>query len=315
MESPTTPAFDRRLLGHRLSRLPARALASALWAAAGRRGVALCLHRVHEEERGSPYGLHGWLTIADRRLDALIDVLETTRPPWAGPLVASFDDGYRDAVRYVQRRARRYPNVRWMLHVCAEKTVRRTGYRWDAWERDARPHDLAQLDAYLFSPSGDAGENARAELQGLGDEPRFGLATVDEIRAAARLPNVTVGNHTNSHVPLGLLDEDALRAEIRASVAAFEALFGPSRHLALPYGSLGVHWDPRQLSVINSEVDVVLWSTEPRPFAVGKEVPGRVLPRFPIVGHWTAKETLGVMLTSTLRARFSGRSLAPATDA
>src|SRR5262249_46448820 len=45
------------------------------------------------------------------------------------------------------------------------------------------------------------------------------------------------GNHTLSHTPLGQLDPDACRAEIRGALPALEHLPGAVRTLAYPFGS------------------------------------------------------------------------------
>ena len=91
-------------------------------------------------------------------------------------LTVSFDDGYEDAWHYVVTRARRFPNVEYLLLVCPEKTENKTGFRWDLEVVD---HD---------SPRDSRVENHRADLK-----------SVVQCRYVHLFENAQLGNHTNCH--------------------------------------------------------------------------------------------------------------------
>jgi hypothetical protein len=290
-------------LGHRLAGLSADALARIFWSLAGDAGVGLALHRVHVGRRR-----HGelmpWLSIAAQELDDLVEVLTSTRPRTAGaPLTVSFDDGYLDAVDYVRSRAARRGDVEWLVNVCPEKILHRVGFRWDAYERLGGQRTLAAMRRFVERVGHIDVENQRAELRGLADHSDFALATREMCVELRRMPNVHLGDHSNVHLPAKDLGEDDLRREARRSRSLFEELFGEVEHYALPFGTRGRHWTERERAVLAEEHDTLLWSTEPRPYAPADRTRGAMLPRFSIVGTWTLQQTLGVMITSTLRAR------------
>jgi len=294
--------IGHRPLGHHLGRAPAAVLAKALWAIVGRCGIALCLHRVFEGERREGE-LQPGLSISAAQLDRLLTLLRDARPSADLPLTASFDDGYLDAVRYVQSRAERFADIGWLVNICADKTRSRAGFRWDAYEQSGRPRELEPYSAFLEEDAVPARENEREDLVTLADDPRFELASVEECRALLAHPNVALGNHGNSHIAISLLDDETLEAETRASVASFEALFGETDHFTLPFGAPEVHYSPRQALLVAAISESMVWTTTPAPYRPRDCKPGAVLPRFTVVGDWTLAEILGVMITSSVKDR------------
>ena len=241
-------------------------LRALLRASLGDLHVGLCLHRVADGVAGD------WLTVPTAELDALIELLRSSRPggerPW---LTVGFDDGYDDAAQYVRTRAPRYPDVEWLLFVCPEKTEKRLPFHWDK-TADGAP-----------------------------------LATVDTLRAVAKLPNVALGNHTNSHRRQTLLSQEDAAREYASSSADFERLFGPQRHFAFPFGTPDREFELRHVTALRElEPQRIIWSTESRPFEASERGPGAVLPRFPIDGEWSHRQTALWICASALRYRMLG---------
>src|SRR5690606_24807576 len=65
---PSVDAFPPSRLVRSLSKLPPATLASLFWRVAGARSIAVCLHRVHDDERREGE-LQPWLSIDARTLD------------------------------------------------------------------------------------------------------------------------------------------------------------------------------------------------------------------------------------------------------
>ena len=213
-----------------------------------------------------------WLTVPTGELDALVALLVSSRTAgWRPWLTVSFDDGYDDAAQYVRTRASMYPDVEWLLFVCPEKTEKRLRFHWDT-SRD--------------------GEH---------------LATVDTLRALARLPNVALGNHTNSHRRQSLLSQDEAAREYVSSSSDFERLFGPQRHFAFPFGTPDREFELRHVTALRErDAERLIWTPESRPFEAGERRPGAVLPRFPVDGEWNHRQLALWICASALRYRALG---------
>jgi peptidoglycan/xylan/chitin deacetylase (PgdA/CDA1 family) len=76
---------------------------------------------------------------------------------------------------------------------------------------------------------------ARVDHRALAREHKLHLEwqQITEMSAAG----MTFGNHTVSHTPLGQIEPDACRAEIKGAIAALEHLPGAGQTLAYPFGS------------------------------------------------------------------------------
>ncbi len=302
---PVDPFPPSRLISA-LSKLPPSALAKLFWRIAGERSVALCLHRVHDDVRREGE-LQPWLSIDVRTLDGLVDVLASTRRGRSGQLSLTFDDGYLDALRYVESRAPRYPDVEFLFFVCAEKTVRRRGFRWDSYELRRESTSWSALQRYLLAPVAAEEDGVAPDLAGLADHPQFALAGVEECKRIAKLPNVQLGNHSDHHLCAASMTLDELRLEVRGSVESFRAVFGAAENFAFPFGTPGLHFGATHARIVAEESRAVLWSTEALPYARGERTRGSVVPRVPVLGTWTLTEILGSMVTSALRSLTRGR--------
>jgi len=286
--------------------LPHRALRPVLKAALAGLSCALCLHRASPTAR--PGEFQPGLDMRPEAIDALLELLLSARPG-AGWLTVTFDDGYQDAARYLATRAARFPRVRFLFFVCPEKLERRAGFRWDLVEeglRAGRPREamLPLLDA----PAALEGENARPDLQGLAEHPAFALATLEEAQALTRLPNVSLGNHTNLHIPSARLPPEVAEADFRRSKADFERLFGPLRHFAFPYGTPRAHFRAEHVAMLRALGDFELWSTESRPYRAGE---GGVLPRFPVDGSRSPEALAGWLAARAVDFKVRGRRKQP----
>jgi len=248
--------------------------------ALGRQNVALCLHRVLEERR--PTDWQPSLTIPPAELDALISLLLATRKrtprPW---LTVTFDDGYLDAARYIESRVVRFPDVEWIFFVCPAKLEQRAGFRWDAGERSHAADPARSAAAEVMAPMDLASENARAPLREVAALPDYALASVEDCLRLQRLPQVSLGNHTNSHHLQTRLTPDQVQVEYQQSLRDFTRLFGEQRHFAFPFGDYAA----RHVSALRALGDYILWSTEPRPHAPGERVRGAVIPRYAVDGQ------------------------------
>ncbi|MBI4818105.1 MAG: polysaccharide deacetylase family protein [Deltaproteobacteria bacterium] len=245
--------------------------------------IALCLHRVLAVRRATdPYPP---ATIEPDKLDELIGIL--------GPnsrLTLTFDDGYADAAEYIETRATRFPDVRWIFFVCPAKAERRLAFRWNVFEL-LYPYGSESARIELEHSGLDRRiENARLDLARAGARREFRLASVEECRQLARHENVRLGNHTDHHFPLARLSFEDAEAEIRESTSRFERLFGRCEHFAFPYGVPGRSFGPEHVAAIERiGPRISIWSTVARPMSHSALRERRVQPRFPIDGQWSAK--------------------------
>jgi hypothetical protein len=280
--------------------LPSPVLRAALGRALDGAHLALCLHRVGFEATDS--GI--WETmIGAGALDELLELLLASRPDAKGWLTVSFDDGYADAGRYIESRVSRFPTVAWVLFVCPEKLTKRAGFRWDL--------PAGAVDRDVFGPPSDVrGENDRKDLQELGDRPDCRLMTVDECRKLARLPNVLLGNHTNSHFKQSLLALQDSRYDFEESRRQFEALFGRTEHFAFPFGTPGKEFGDDHVNVARELGYTHVWSTEGRPFWAEERTAG-ALPRCSIFGKWPVAKSALLILVQAAKWRWRSRGRQP----
>ncbi len=238
----------------------------------------------------------------ESELDELLEGLAAARKE-SGWLTLSFDDGYRDSAEYIRSRAPKYPGVQFLLFVCPEKTKRGVGFRWDAWEKLRSAGKVAgTLDQFLESDRHIDTENSRADLIDVGKDPRFALASVEECRALQQLPNVALGNHTDTHFKLSEISSTDARTEIERSHAHFVEMFGASEHFAFPYGTPGESYRPEHSAQVRALGYTKIWSTVGRTFSDDASRAGE-LPRFAVHGDWTLQDTFAWIAKASLKAR------------
>ncbi|MBL8954126.1 MAG: polysaccharide deacetylase family protein [Myxococcaceae bacterium] len=244
--------------------VPRAVLSAGLAAALGDLKLTLCFHRVGVEAKQ-------W-TMPPAELDRMLELLTGSRPPGASRwLTLAFDDGYADAVDYVASRARRHPDVEWLVFVCPAKAEHRLGYQWDA----GSPCELASVEA---------------------------------LRALQRVPNVELGNHTSSHLVQMLLDDTQAAEEYESSTADFRRLFGVSpRHFAFPFGTPQLEFEQRHVELLRRiSPGTQLWSTERRPYDAAERVPGAVLPRFSVDSTWSSRQVVLWVSAHAVKYRLKG---------
>ena len=252
--------------------------------------VAFCLHRVRRQRR--PDELLPSLSVSETVLDEFIEQMRAARggvgqSKW---LTMAFDDGYRDAARYVTSRAARYRDVEWLLFVCPHKIRARQGFRWDAYEKRAREgHTLPHYHTYVHHQDPDyERELRRNDLREVAGEDCYALATRQELLEAAAFENVNLGNHSNTHMIDSLPLEQAFR-DLEESTELFEEMFGPCRQFAFPFGVPGQHFRTPHVEYMRRLRPVVMWTTEQLPYHPSQRRPGAVLPRIVFDGAWSAK--------------------------
>lgn len=268
------------------ARLPRALGVRALRWGLGRWSLALCLHRVEEAPR--PGRRHPSMTIPPDRLDALLAATSaavTGATPRAPRLTVSFDDGYADAVAYVETRAPRFPQLEWILFVCPQKAREQVGFQWDVEERTGAVRATDPRERW-------AGENADTELRAVARQEAFRIASVEELRRVRRRPNVALGNHTNTHLPLAQLRLEQAEEELQRSSRDFEEAFGPMRQFAFPFGTPRVSFGPEHVARLRAQSGATLWSTEARPYAPAEREANAVLPRFAIDGTRSVEATV-----------------------
>ncbi len=297
-----------------LALLPTPALRATVRHSLAGRHLALCLHRVGDRRRDDDPIPQ--LTIPASQLDELLGLLQDSRPERRGWLTVAFDDGYASAANYIRSRAEAYGTVEWLFFVCPEKAEKRVGFRWDAFEAlvQKKAATRPMYEQFMIHDLNPERENARPDLVAAGSDRRHALATIEECRSLALLPNVTLGNHTNIHLPFSLLEPAAVRSEIRRSNWDHHRLFGPCRQFSIPFGTPGLEFSAAHVEELRSGWDGVIWSTERRPYAPAEREPGAVLPRFAVDGTWNARRTAASIAVSALQARlryssFSNHSL------
>jgi hypothetical protein len=248
--------------------------------------VAVCLHRVSPKRR--PRDPYPQTTATPDDIDTFLRIAASKSETEKPRLSMCFDDGYSDSAEYIASRAPLYPAVEWGFFVCPEKIVKRAGFRWDLYEMvggEGRTHLRAALRRELNVGK----ENDRPELHDVGSRPEFALATLERCRELAAMPNVVLGNHTNTHfIPNTLPIEQAL-VDLRASTHEFETHFGTMRQFAFPFGVPGLHFSREHVDALRKLRGALLWSTEERPYNPAERRPGSVLPRMVFRGLWGGK--------------------------
>jgi peptidoglycan/xylan/chitin deacetylase (PgdA/CDA1 family) len=146
-------------------------------------------------------------------------------------------------------------------------------------------------------------------LRTLGQHPRYRLGSVEAVRALGRLPNVAIGNHTNAHFKPLALDPEQTRLEYERSIADFDRIFGPTIHLAFPFGTPSVEIDEAHVEIVRRLGVPRMWSTERRPYKACECQPGAVLPRFPVDGRWDPRQTATLIALRSLAYRILGPQL------
>jgi peptidoglycan/xylan/chitin deacetylase (PgdA/CDA1 family) len=244
------------------------------------------------------------MTIDPSSLDDLVEFLLSTRGRSEPRLTVSFDDGYEDSARYIQARAKRFPDVEWIFFICPAKIESRVGFRWDLAEQSLLANPDLAADREMPEGVDVAGESRREDLRRVAAMPQYRLADLELCWELQRLRNVALGNHTNSHMKPVLLSPEEARAEYDASIRDFERLFGPHRQFAFPFGAPEVEFDATHVAVLRQRgEDFVMWSTEQRPYESAERRPGAVLPRFPIDGTHSWRQAAFDLIVYTARAR------------
>jgi hypothetical protein len=269
----------------------------ALRAALRNLDLTLYLHRVGASRPYDPNpGLSVDAAVIDDVIAFLLDALPSTR------LTVSFDDGYADAIAYVESRAQRFSRADYLISICPQKLERRAGFRWD-WLETLREQGatVADYDAFIYAHYDVATENDRPELRRLADLPQFRLATVEEVRAVARQPNVRLANHTNCHLPLRALSAAEAARELSDSTADFRRLFGDAaRDFTFPCGWPGRHFDASHVQLLRMLGLERLHTTRESPYSPNILQPGVVLPRVQLLGTWTRQQMLTWILRRAL---------------
>ncbi len=272
--------------------------------------VAVCLHRVQARVRRdnpipemslSPATLDRFLALVGRK--AVED----------GRLTLAFDDGYADAVAYVASRAPKHPRIEWLVFVCPEKIAVQAGFRWDlyAWWRRHGLLGGESLRDFMSSGLDRTGENLRPALREVARQSAYRLASVAACLQLAKLPNVRLGNHTNTHFNLCALETSQAEQELRCSCEDFVALFGaPPEHFSFAFGSPGVHFTEAHADMLRHLGKPIMWSTEGHPYLPAHRRPGVVLPRFVFERSFSADAMVLWMALQALRFRLRESRLA-----
>jgi hypothetical protein len=282
-----------------VARLPVAVVLGLLRLGVGSRCLAVCLHQVRgNDDPPHPFG-DGSSREAD--VDALVEGLASALPR-PRQLCVTFDDGYLAAADFVRARAPRFPAVEWLFFVCPQKIERRDGFRWDARLERLREREGARpaRGAAAAPPSNG---DAPLSLEGLADHPSYRLASVEECRSLARLPNVALGNHSNAHAEWNETPLAQVREDVLGSFDDFERLFGACSEFAIPFGTPGRFFGDQHVELIRARSQATVWTTEGRPYRREDRRPSAVLPRFGVEGSWPARYTLALIAIRCLRNR------------
>jgi peptidoglycan/xylan/chitin deacetylase (PgdA/CDA1 family) len=280
--------------------MPAGLVRAWVGAALGDLRLAVVFHRV------KPPRKEEWaqgMSAPEADVDGVVELLLASRPaarePW---LTVTFDDGYAEAVGWVASRAPRFPAAEFVCFVCPEKAERGAGYRWDLAEMATRDGLDRQGAAEIESAPLDVErENDREDLRRVGRHPEFRVASVEELGALSSLPNVTLGCHSNCHVPLSTLTREQAGLELRRSKETFERLFGPMRHFAFPFGD--GFYGAEHVRMLRELGSFHLWGTGQRPHAAAERRPGAVTPRISTDGRCGLRGTAAAIAVRALLRR------------
>jgi peptidoglycan/xylan/chitin deacetylase (PgdA/CDA1 family) len=219
------------------------------------RAVVLLYHRIAEPAL-DPHGqavsranFAGHLEVLRSRYDVsdVRTLLEDVRTGALrdGTVAVTFDDGYADVLHHAAPAAADQ-RVPLQLFVTVAPVVAGEPYWWDELAA------AVAADAELAGGRGNLhdrlkrlpAERRRAELEAISSErperngSDFGRPmTVQELRAFARLPGMTVGAHTATHPSLAALTEAEQRRELVESRELLQVLTGsPVDVVAYPFG-------------------------------------------------------------------------------
>lgn len=239
MRGPVRRLAERTLVGVGAARLLARS----------RRGRALVLAYHNVVPDGTPAAgdasLHLPLSVFRSHLDllqttvrviSLADLLSGRTDPGRPGVVLTFDDAYRGAVGLaLPEVARRGLAATLFVPV---GLLGAPAFWWDELGEAGRL-DAATRHEALTRLSGD-GDRVR-EAFGLAPSPvppAMGVATAEELGAAARLPGITLGAHSWTHRNLVTLDRAALGEELEHPLAWLRTRFADRTLacVAYPYG-------------------------------------------------------------------------------
>lgn len=242
--------------------------------------VALCLHRVAVDNRrqSDPYPP---ATIEENKLIQLLDFLENIYKDSKNSFFVTFDDGYLDGVQFTKKFASKYPNGIFILFICPEKIQLQAGFRWDLYE-EKQLNASVKLTKYLNENLDIESENNRSELKEIYQNPKFQLASVEDIKIAANQPNVHIGNHSNCHFNFCNLPNGIWQKEISNSFDNINRVFGKTDYFAFPFGTPKTQFLDEQADYIQEKFKVSVWSTEPG--FISRENPKLVKRRFAISG-------------------------------
>jgi hypothetical protein len=280
--------------------LPSRLLVEIYRRTGAELCLSLCLHRVGPRRPSDPYPS---TTAEPHAIDRFLELAGGGGPR----LTLCFDDGYADAAAYVASRAPWFPEVEWLLFVCPQKLKQGAGFRWDLFEvRASAGRESGELDEVLNRDLDPERENSREDLRELGRRAEYALATVEQLVCLRRLANVDLGNHTNTHFALNALTDAQAERELSGSTADFEALFGPMRTFAFPFGLPGAHWRPVHAAELSKlRPGVVMFSTADGLFARSERRAGEVLPRVVFRGQWSGEAMMLWVSGLALRRRLN----------
>ncbi len=261
--------------------------------------VAAAFHQIIDQRR--PHEGAGFCNHLRSDFVETVAFLDSLQQPSTDVWV-TFDDGYAKAAEALENVAPQFPSMRFVFFVCPEKTSKKVGFRWDAWERlHEKNGPVPEFDDFDSEPA-TAEENSRLDLLESAKDERFLLASEEQCRSLQRHPNVYLGNHTNRHFALSSLSDAEAVEEIRESHEQFRALFGDSEHFAFPYGTPGVSYNESHVAMVRSLGYRYVWSTEGSSFRRGSEA-SAVLPRIPMNGLATVAENRGTVAKYTVKGR------------
>ncbi len=294
--------------------------------AVGSQDLALCLHRVlHQRRSTDPYSDS---TIEEEKLRYLLELVEKHHRSDKSRIFITFDDGYHDATQFVRKVAPLYPHLHWIIFVCPKKIEKRLGFRWDRFElarnleRDPLLQSLQGSPAYDFQRlpkiATDEGllahitknsdpnfEAVDPSLVGLGDLDLFQLSSIQDLKEAGALPKVKLGNHSNAHLKFTKMQQDLFEQEVDNSIADMERLFGKTSDFAFPFGTPEKDYTPVHSEYLRKRQVGTIWNTYSAPFRRSEYLPGAVLPRFVVIGSWSAKRIVAYLAIVSLFSRWS----------
>jgi len=184
----------------------------------------------------------------------------------ARPVLATFDDGYRNIFTVARPILERH-QIPALIFACSEPVIHR---RLQWYDVVARVHGEGAVEELKKSPFAVFQSRQQEWHQRAEESDPCALMTVDELRTLSKTPGFEIGGHSAEHPILSRLSREEQRKQIFENKAALESWTGRSvETFAYPNGGAG-DYDENSVSLLRECGFKLAFTTRPG-FATNEE--------------------------------------------